>query len=259
MPPPVTVDILDRMRPSLASLVRERAKRLSGMRYCDLRIEVREDKGALAENGNEKASAEDYVFDFGVRAIAGARKSASGFYGRILGAADADNIESVVWDGIRRAHQRARPSSRLKRATSGRLGSLGQRITGTDLAPVPVVQDTVPAIYDVDPRTVQLADSVRMAVDGCKAVQGQNRSIVYAAASVSTFLLRELYLSSEGADIGPELRPDRRVCHRRRLRGTRHLRVVRLHRPPTGLGDPIRRLRQRTNRLAQFHRLLQEA
>ena len=32
MPPPITIDILDRMRPNLASLVMERAKRLPGMR-----------------------------------------------------------------------------------------------------------------------------------------------------------------------------------------------------------------------------------
>ena len=41
MPPPITIDILDRMRPNLASLVMERAKRLPGMRYCDLRLQVK--------------------------------------------------------------------------------------------------------------------------------------------------------------------------------------------------------------------------
>ena len=67
MPPPETVEILDRMRPNLASLVMERAKRLPGMVYCDLRLQVKEEKSAVAENGNSKAGAQDYVFDFGVR------------------------------------------------------------------------------------------------------------------------------------------------------------------------------------------------
>ena len=40
-----------------------------------------------------------------------------------------------------------------------------------------------------------------MAVDGCKAMQGQGGNIVYSACSASTFLLRELFLSSDGADI----------------------------------------------------------
>ena len=98
MPQPITIEILDRMRPNLASLVMERANRLPGMRYCDLRLQVKEEKGAVAENGNEKASSEDYMFDFGVRVIAGARASAPGFYGRILGAADAANIDDDVVD-----------------------------------------------------------------------------------------------------------------------------------------------------------------
>jgi len=63
----------------------ERAKRLPGMVYCDLRLQVKEEKSAMAENGYAKASGEDYVFDFGVRVIAGARLSAPGYYGRILG------------------------------------------------------------------------------------------------------------------------------------------------------------------------------
>ena len=86
------------MRPNLGSLITERARSLPGMRYCDLRVQVREEKGAVAENGNEKASSEDYAFDFGVRVIAGGRVPAAGYYGRVLGTADAENIEAVIWD-----------------------------------------------------------------------------------------------------------------------------------------------------------------
>ena len=201
MPPTITVDILDRMRPNLASLVGERAKRLRGLRYCDLRIQVKEEKGAVAENGSEKASSEDYSFDFGVRVISGGKRSASGYYGRILGAADAGNIEEVVWDGIQQAHQRARASARLKNLSSRRAGSLGDSLVSADLAPVEIIQDTVPAVYNLDPRAVPLKDTVAMAVGGCKAAQGQSNEIVYTAASASTFLLREMFFSSDGADI----------------------------------------------------------
>ncbi|PKB78669.1 MAG: protease [SAR202 cluster bacterium Io17-Chloro-G9] len=201
MPPPITVDILDHMRPNLASLVMERARRLPGLRYCDLRIQVREERGAVAENGNEKASSEDYSFDFGVRVIAGSRISAPGYYGRILGAADADNIEDVVWEGISQAHQRARTSARLKNLARGRFGSLGDSLASTELATVAIVHDTVPAIYTMDPRDVTLRDAMAMAVDGCKAAQSQSSNIGYAAASASTYLLRELFLSSDGSAI----------------------------------------------------------
>ncbi|MCH9018242.1 MAG: hypothetical protein IIB89_10850, partial [Chloroflexi bacterium] len=65
--PRVSVESLDRFRANLQSLVAGKAKTLPDLRYCDLRIEVREEKGAVAENGAEKASSEDYAFDFGVR------------------------------------------------------------------------------------------------------------------------------------------------------------------------------------------------
>jgi TldD protein len=171
------------------------------MHYCDLRIEVKEGKGAIAENGNEKGSAEDYIFDFGVRVIAGTRLSAPGYYGRVLGTADADNIEAVVWEGISQAHQRARASARLKNLAKGRFGTLGDSIAGNALAPIPIARDTVPATYAVDPRTVPLPEMVKMAVDGCRATQNKSNRIIYVAASVNTFLLRELFLSSEGTDI----------------------------------------------------------
>lgn len=197
----VTVELLDKCRSSLQSLVVERSKSLPGLRYCDLRIEVREEKGAAAENGNGKASAEDYFFDFGLRAIAGGRTSAAGYYGRVLGAADANNLESVVWDGLEQAHQRARASAANKTRIRNYYRTLGQSLSGTELAPVPAIRDTVPATYVTDPCSVPLADTLKMAVAGCKALQGRHRNVLYSAASVSTFLLRELFLSSDGADI----------------------------------------------------------
>ena len=124
----VTVESLGRFRGNLQILVAEKAKTLPGLRYCDLRIEVREEKGAVAENGAEKASSEDYAFDFGVRAIAGGRTHASGYYGRVLGTTDLDRLEDVVWDGIKQAHQRARASARQKSQMRGRYTHLGRQI-----------------------------------------------------------------------------------------------------------------------------------
>ena len=201
MPKSVTVESLDRFRANLQSLVAEKAKTLPNLRYCDLRIEVREEKGALAENGAEKGSSEDYAFSFGVRAIAGGRTSSSGYYGRVLGTTDLDRLEDVVWDGIKQAHYRARASARKKSQMRGRYPILGGSLTPSDLAPVAVHQDTVPATYTLDPRVVPLAETIAIAVDGCKALQGQGGNIVYSACSASTFLLRELFLSSAGADI----------------------------------------------------------
>ena len=201
MPQRVEVGFLERVRPQINSLVNEDARRLPGLRYCDVRIQVREEKGAVAENGNEKMSAEDYAFDFGVRVIAGDRMAAPGYYGRILGSTDTDRIQEVIFDGIRQAHQRARTNARMKSSAKGRFGALGESLYDTQLAPVPIARDTVPAVYNVDPRSVPLEDTVKMAVDSCRAAQGVSSQIVYSAASASTFLMRELFCSSEGTDI----------------------------------------------------------
>ena len=197
----VDVELIERVRSQIVALVTEDAKRLPGLRYCDVRIQVREEKGAAAENGNEKMSVEDYAFDFGVRVIAGGRVAAPGYYGKILGSSDVDRLGEVVLDGIRQAHQRARASAGMKGKARRRFGVLGESLYDTQLAPVRVAQDTVAAVYRTDPRTVPLEDTVKMAVDSCKAAQGVSDQVVYCAASASTFLMRELFVSSEGADI----------------------------------------------------------
>ena len=197
----VEVGFLERIRPRVNTIVTEDAMRLPGLRYCDVRIQVKEEKGAVAENGNEKMSAEDYSFDFGVRVLAGDRVAAPGYYGRVLGSTDTDRIEEVVLDGVRQAHQRARTSARMKGLARRRFGALVESLYDTSLAQVPIARDTVPATYRTDPRSVPLGESVKMAVDACRAAQGVSGQVAYAAASASTFLMRELFCSSEGADI----------------------------------------------------------
>ena len=201
MPPRISIDTLDTLRPNLRALIAERARTLPDLRYCDLRIEVREEKGAVAENGNAKAGGEDYSFDFGVRAISGDRTSAAGYYGRLLGQSDADNIETVVWEGLEEAHRRARASAVQKEQMRQRHPLLGGSLGESELAPVPPAVDTVASAYVYAPRAVPLDNVFQMAVDGCQALQDIDGQVVYCAASASTQLMRELFISSDGADI----------------------------------------------------------
>ena len=201
MPHTITVEDLDAIRPKLQWLVTERARSLPKFRYCDLRIQVREEKWGSAENGEAKASSEDVTLDFGVRLIAQERMSAAGFYGQALGAADLDRIESIVWEGIGQAHQRARSNARKKSQTWRRFPGLAHSLDDTFLARVPVAEDTIAATFQVDPRAVALEETVRMAVDGCKSATSRAWNVLFTAASTSTFLLRELFLSSDGANI----------------------------------------------------------
>ena len=201
MPLRITVDTLETLRPNLHALIADRARALPDLRYCDLRIEVREEKGAVAENGYAKAGAEDYSFDFGVRAVSGDRTSAAGYYGRVLGQSDANNIEAVIREGLEEAHQRARASAAQKELMRRRHPLLGGSLSDSELAPVVPAVDTLDATYLLDPRSVPLDDVIRMAVDGCLALQDVAGQVAYCAASASTQLLRELFISSDGANI----------------------------------------------------------
>ena len=169
MPGTVDIEFLEKARSQIGALVTEDARKLPNLRYCDVRMQVKEEKGAAAENGVEKMSAEDYTFDFGVRVIAGAKASAPGYYGRLLGNADVDNIAQVVMEGIKEAHQRATANARMKVRSRDRFGSLADSLYDTQLAPVSIVEDSVTATYEQDPREVSLEETVRMAVDSCRA------------------------------------------------------------------------------------------
>lgn len=201
MPNPISLETLDRIRSGLRSLVTERARTLRNFRYCDLRVQIREAKWGSAENEMEKTSSEDVSFDFGVRVIVRHKMAAAGYFGQILGPADVERIDSVVWEGIKEAHSRAR-SNALKKAQTRRFyPGLADSLDDTYLARVPVAEDSIPATYEIDPRTVPLEDTVRMAVAGCSAAKSRSQDIVFTAASASTFLQRELFLSSDGADL----------------------------------------------------------
>ena len=145
-------------------------------------------------------------------------------------------------DGIRQAHQRARANARLKARARRRFGALGESLVDTHLAPVTIVQDTVPATYRIDPRSVPIEDVVKMAVDASKAAQGTSGQVVYCAASASTVLMRELLHQLRGGRHRPELRPDRGLRYRHMQRRAWQPGDLRLLRPPAGLGNSHRRV-----------------
>src|SRR6266849_5080418 len=73
--------------------------------------------------------------------------------------------------------------------------------TDTRLHPVEVRQDTVGAVYRIDPRTMSLAEMVRYATDISRQVDAVDAGVKYNYVSTLTELSRELFVSSEGARI----------------------------------------------------------
>lgn len=195
----ITVDIIDHIRDVVFDLVTSYAKRLPGLRYADLRVEVSEGQGAAAENGHVKFSSRDYGLSFGVRVLAGDRVMATGHFGQSLGSADRDNLPKVLRDGLRHAYRRAQANAAAKEAARGRFASLGDSLWSTELAPIPIHQDTIPAQFATDPRGVPLDEVAAAAREASRAVGGRGQRIVFNVATALTSLSRQLFASSEGA------------------------------------------------------------
>ena len=212
MPAKVTIDVIPQIREMACELVGRSSRRLRHLRYCDLRIEVGEGKGAAAENGMDKLSSEDYGFSFGVRVIAGEKMTAAGYFGQQLGAADLPRLQRVLRAGIDHAYERALANAQSKALARERLGPLAEALHSTELAPIEVCQDSVPPQYQIDPRSLSLDEIVRYVREVSKGVQGVDQQVMYNQIGASTVLSRQLFCSSEGANIDQSWAVSQGVC-----------------------------------------------
>jgi TldD protein len=197
----VSVDLIDTLAPMVETRVREAARRLPDLRYADVRLEVTEGKGAGAENGTPKYSGDDYGFALGARVLAGDRMIAPGYVGQTLGTADLDDLDRIVREALERAYRRAMVNGEMKADAREKFGLLGESLADTRLHPIEVRQDTVGAVYRVDPRSMVLADMVRYATDVSRQVAVVDSGVKYNYVGTMTELSRELFVSSEGARI----------------------------------------------------------
>jgi len=197
---PISVDLIDTVTPIAQERLRQ-ARRLPHLRYADLRLEVTEGKGAGSENGTPKFSGDDYGFSLGVRVLAGERMIAPGYVGQVLGTADVDELDRIIQEALERAYRRAMVNGEMKADAREKYGALGAALADTHLHPIPALQDTVAAVYRVDPRTVDLAEMVRYATDVSRQVAAVDARVKYNYVSTLTELSRELFVSTEGARI----------------------------------------------------------
>ena len=201
MTPRITVDLIERLKPTAEACLGDAARRLPGLHYADLRLEVVEGKWALAENGAPKGSGEDERLALGVRVLAGARTVAPGYVGLTLGAADVDDLPRIIREAIEQAWRRADVNAEMKADARGKFGALGESLADTRLHPVEIRRDTIAAVYEVDPRTVELAGMVRDTTEVSKQLAGLDPRLKFNYVSTLTQLSRELFVSSEGARI----------------------------------------------------------
>lgn len=198
---PMTVQIIDQIKPMIFDLATRYRKTLRGCRYVDIRVQVDEGQSAAAENGGSKHSTRDYGFAVGIRALSGNGMVAPGYFGQSLGIADIDRLAQVVKGGLRHAHHRALANAERKSATREAFSPLGDTLISTTLAPIEIHQDIVPARFEVDPLSVPLDEIVAMTTEISKSTLALDPHVKYTFISAFTLLSRELLCSSEGANI----------------------------------------------------------
>jgi TldD protein len=199
MAPAITVEILDRVKADLAISMRRARKVFRGLVYADLRLAVREEQYATAENGQSKTSGRDATVGLGIRAVAGGKTVAAGYYGRQLGAGELAKVPQIVREGLAHATARAGANASQKAALKRRIAGLGKSLTNTPFAPIDVQQEIIAAQFEIDPRSVPLAEIIGYTTEVSRALAGLDRAIRYNQVTSLTGLSRQLFASSEGA------------------------------------------------------------
>src|SRR5262249_7970489 len=195
----IAIALIDGVKDMVADLCTGWARALPDLVHVDVRLEVTEGKVASVENGEPKFANDDYGCAFAVRVLAGRRMIGAGYLGRTLGVADLPHLRAILEDALERAHRRATASGEAKADAREKIPGLGASLADTRLAPVRVARDVVPAVYRLDPRTLSLADMLRMTTDIGREIRALDARLTYSHLATLTELSRELFCSSEGA------------------------------------------------------------
>ena len=213
MPHGIETRLIETVTPMVRELVTTQARAHPDLHYADVRLEVSEGKFAGAENGEAKISGDDYAFALGIRVLAGRRMTAPGYFGRGLGVADVPHLARLLREGLLAAYRRAMANAEMKADVKSKFGALGDALSDTRLHPIAVRQETVPAVFEVDPRGVALDDMQRLTTEVSGRVAGVHASVSYNYISTMTQLSRELFASSEGALIDQSFALTQGMCY----------------------------------------------
>ncbi|NIT13510.1 MAG: TldD/PmbA family protein [Candidatus Dadabacteria bacterium] len=166
-----------------------------------MRVGAHHIKSAAAERGVAKSSSDETDLSLGIRVIAGDRMLASGFSGRFLGPGDFSKFDSILKESIEKAYGRALTNSEYKNKIKSSLGVLADSITSTDLGKIEVHEDEVRVSFEQDPQHISLQKIVNESVLISKNIEEQYSKNGYNVVTLSTEIIRELFVSTEGAFI----------------------------------------------------------
>lgn len=195
----ITVESIERIKERTYNLVLYSQKNLKNCDYIDIRVEASESKFATAQKGTPKEGAEESRMSFGVRVIGGDSLKAPGYSSSYVGLSNLNDIESLIRKAIEHAWRRAVANASQKAEMKRTLGSLGESIRSTNLAHIEIYRDTVALDFKEDPRDVLLDDIIKEAVGVSESIENLYKSQGYNMIHLYTTLVRQLFVSSEGA------------------------------------------------------------
>src|SRR5206468_2213810 len=131
----------------------------------------------------------------------GDRVSAPGYAGEMVGTSDLPRLNKTLSEALDHAYERAIANARAKERTRSRSAVLGDVLGDVTLAPVDVRQDTIDARYEIDPRELPLDEAVKYVREVSERVKGIDSGVAFNYISAYTQLERQLFVSTEGANI----------------------------------------------------------
>lgn len=194
----IHVSDLDNLKNTIAEVTTESANK-QHVSYVDVRVEAGEGIGSYSEDGNPKATSQDWGFSIGVRVISGSSLQAAGYFGRSLGVKDYTDFASVMKNAISTAKERALVNAKQKEEFVKKFPDFGKTVQSTVLAPIEVHQETVAAEYEIDPRTVTQKEITELAQEAAQAAQSHHENIKRVEVVANSAISRQIFASSEGA------------------------------------------------------------
>lgn len=188
----VSISDLDNLKDIAANIVL--SAKTGHIDYLDLRLEIGEGIGAYSEDGHPKVTSKDWSFSLGIRVIDSTGITAAGYFGQKLGFPDIKNFSRTLKNAIAVAAARARANSRDKK-------SFGLPVSPTKLAPIDIRQDSVPAEFEIDPRSVTPAQITDLTRQTAAAALSFHPYLRRSEVVINTGLSRQLFISSQGSVI----------------------------------------------------------
>src|SRR4030042_5443311 len=107
----------------------------------------------------------------------------------------------IIGKGLRQAYERAVANSKMKSDRKNRWEALGKSLRSSEFAPVKACQDRIAAVYRISPIAISLEEVSRLTQEVSRAVASHDSRVKMNQIIVETSLTRELFVSSEGANI----------------------------------------------------------